>query len=160
MKKIVLFLVATIALSANSFANITITNWGSDSLVEGLSDWNSATLSSSSLTLVGIEGSNYFGDLCSTVPITDIAPVLQLQVTGVYTGNYTGEFSITLLDSQDANSRTYTGSFSDFTRNVSSVVTATFVGGSGDFNNVVQQVGFFASGSGELSADIVLTSQP
>jgi hypothetical protein len=157
MKKTILSLIATIAVSANSFANITITNWGSSELAEVFSDWTSATPSSSSLTLTGTEGNQYFGDLFTPVSITSISPVLQIQVTGVYSGASPGGFSIELFDI-DGDSRQYNGSFTNFTPNVSSVVTANFVNETGVFNPTVTGISFVASGAGTSSANIQLTN--
>ena len=157
MKKTILSLIATIAVSANSFANITITNWGTPQLQEGFSDWTSATPSSSSLTLIGTEGNQYFGDLFTPVSITSISPVLQIQVTGVYSGASTGGFSIELFDI-DGDSRQYNGFFTNFTPGVSSVVTANFAVETGVFNPTVTKISFVASGSGTSSANIQLTN--
>lgn len=157
MKKTILSLIATIAVSANSFANITITNWGTPQLAEVYSEWTSATPSSSSLTLIGTEGNQYFGDLFTPVSITSISPVLQIQVTGVYSGASTGGFSIELFDI-DGNSRQYNGFFTNFTPGVSSVVTANFAVETGVFNPTVTKISFVASGSGTSSANIQLTN--
>jgi len=157
MKKTILSLIATIAVSANAFANITITNWGTPQLAEAFSDWTSATPSASSLTLIGTEGNQYFGDLFTPVSITSISPVLQIQVTGVYSGDSTGGFSIELFDI-DGDSRQYNGFFTNFTPNVSSVVTANFVVETGVFNPTVTKVNFVASGAGTSSANIQLTN--
>ena len=157
MKKAILSLVATIALSANSFANITITNWGSLQLAESFSDWSSTTPSFSSLTLVGTEGNQYFGELNTPVSITSISPVSQIQVTGVYSGASTGGFSIELFDI-DGDSRQYNGFFTNFTPNVSSVVTANFAFETGVFNPTVTRISFVASGSGTSSANIQLSN--
>lgn len=157
MKKTILSLIATIAVSANSFANITITNWGTPQLAEAFSDWTSSTPSSSSLTLIGTEGNQYFGDLFTPVSITSISPVLQIQVTGVYSGASTGGFSIELFDI-DGDSRQYNGFFTNFTPGVSSVVTANFAVETGVFNPTVTKISFVASGSGTSSANIQLTN--
>jgi len=157
MKKTILSLAVAASLLSNSFGNISITNWGSDQLTQSFSDWTSATPASNSLTLVGTEGQQYFGDLTTPVSITSISPVLQIQVTGVFTGVTTGGFSIELFDA-DGDSRQYNGFFTEFTPSVSSTVTANFAVETGVFNPTVTGVSFVASGAGTASANIQLTN--
>lgn len=157
MKKTLLTLASTVFFAASSFANISITNWGSAQLTQSFSDWTSATPSSTSLSLVGTEGQQYFGLLTTPVSISSISPVLQIQVTGVYTGASTGGFSIELFDA-DGDSRQYNGFFTDFTPSASSTVTANFATQTGLFDPTVTQVSFVASGAGTASANIQLTN--
>ena len=157
MKKTILTIAATVSVMATSFANISITNWGSAQLTESFSDWTSATPSSNSLTLVGTEGQQYFGSLTTPVSISSISPVLQIEVTGIFTGATTGGFSIELFDA-DGDSRQYNGFFTNFTPSVSSTVTANFATETGIFNPTVASLSFVVLGAGSASANIQLSN--
>lgn len=157
MKKILLAATCLSLILINADAQVSITNWGSAQLTETFSDFSSDLQTGSSITLVGVEGNSYFGDLATPVSLSSISPVPEITLTGIWSGASTGGFAVELFDS-NGNSRQYNGSFTSFTPSVSSTVTAAFAGQTGSFNNTVNSLGFTASGALGASVNLQLTN--
>jgi hypothetical protein len=155
MKKMLLMVLGVAAIMTCTTAEaILITDFGSGSYFPVTWDFD-VIQTGGEITLEGAEGNFIYGELVNPVDIQGFVDFLT--ITGVYTGDFDGQFVVELLDG-DGDSLVYNGFYSDFSPGVSSTFNLAFVEQTGTFDGMVTGVLFTAGGAGTLSTDVVLSS--
>jgi hypothetical protein len=146
-------------IASSAQANISITNFGSASLNQTSSDFDTTTQTVSSLELIGTTENSYFADLFSPVDISSLlSPSMTLSLSGTFTGTIPpGQFGVELFDS-GGNSNQYNGFINSFAPAGTPTTVSLALANNGGFTGTVSSIGFTAGPGGTDAVNYNLTN--